>query len=58
MPNNEGKLLLYQTDDGKATVGVRFEDEIFWATQKAMDELFDEVEDIGNGRRRASGFAD
>lgn len=39
-PDNEGKILLYQTDDGKVTVDVRFEDEIFWLTQKALAELF------------------
>ncbi|MDR1430855.1 MAG: hypothetical protein LBI99_01905 [Propionibacteriaceae bacterium] len=40
MPNNEGKILLYRTDDGKVTVDVRFEDETFWLTQKAFAELF------------------
>lgn len=40
MPDNEGKILLYQTDDGKVTVDVRFEDETFWLTQKALAELF------------------
>lgn len=29
MPDNEGKILLYQTDDGKVTVDVRFEYETF-----------------------------
>jgi hypothetical protein len=41
MSDNEGKILLYQTDDGNVTVDVRFEDETFWITQKAMGELFD-----------------
>jgi hypothetical protein len=41
MSDNEGKILLYQTDDGKVTVDVRFEDDTFWVTQKAMGELFD-----------------
>ena len=42
MPNNlEGQILLYQTDDGKVSVNVRFEDETFWMTQKAVSELFD-----------------
>ena len=41
MQNNEGKILLYQSDDSKVTVDVRFEDETFWVTQKAMGELFD-----------------
>jgi hypothetical protein len=37
---DEGQIILYQTDDGKVTVDVRFEDETFWVTQKAMGELF------------------
>jgi hypothetical protein len=41
MSDNEWKILLYQTDNCKVTVDVRFEDEIFWMTQKAMSELFD-----------------
>jgi hypothetical protein len=41
MLNNEGNIILYQTDDGKVTVNVRFEDETFWMTQKAIAELFD-----------------
>jgi hypothetical protein len=40
MPDNEGKILLYKTDDGKVTVDVRFKDETFWLTQKALSELF------------------
>lgn len=38
--NNEGQIILYQTDDGKVSVDVRFEDETFWVTQKVMGELF------------------
>jgi hypothetical protein len=37
---NEGQIILYQTDDGKVSVDVRFEDETFWVTQKVMGELF------------------
>jgi hypothetical protein len=37
---NEGHIVLYQTEDGKVAVDVRFEDETFWITQKAMGELF------------------
>jgi hypothetical protein len=40
MPDNEGKILLYQTDDCNVTVDVRFEDETFWLTQKVLAELF------------------
>ena len=38
---NENKIVLYTTDTDNITVDVRFEDEIFWLTQKAMGELFD-----------------
>jgi hypothetical protein len=38
---NEGTIVLYQTDDGKVAVNVRFENETFWLTQKAIGELFD-----------------
>jgi hypothetical protein len=41
MADTEGKILFYQSDDGKVMVDVRFEDETFWVTQKAMGELFD-----------------
>ena len=37
---NEEKILLYQTIDGKVAIDVRFEDETFWLTQKALSELF------------------
>jgi len=37
----EAKIILYQTEDGKVTVNVRFENETFWMTQKAISELFD-----------------
>ena len=33
-------IILYQTTDGKVSVNVRFEDETFWMTQRAMAELF------------------
>ncbi len=41
MPDTDGKILLYQSENGKVTVDVRFEDETFWLTQKALAELFD-----------------
>jgi hypothetical protein len=41
MPDNEGKIVLYQTDDGKVAVNVRFEGETFWMTQKTIAEIFD-----------------
>ena len=40
----EGKIVLYQTDNGKVSVHVHFEDETFWLTQKAMAELLGKTE--------------
>lgn len=37
----EEKIILYTTDGGKVTVSVRYEDENFWMTQKAIAELFE-----------------
>lgn len=37
----EDKIILYTTDSGNVAVSVRFEDEDFWMTQKAIGELFD-----------------
>lgn len=39
-PSNPGEFLLYQTDDGRTRVQVRFEGETVWLSQKAMAELF------------------
>ncbi|MCZ2102600.1 MAG: virulence RhuM family protein [Chitinophagales bacterium] len=33
-------IIFYETPQGKISVSVRFEDETFWLTQKAMAELF------------------
>ncbi|HBT96445.1 MAG TPA: hypothetical protein DEB25_01745 [Desulfobulbaceae bacterium] len=41
MPKTEDQIILYQTDDGKVAVNVRFEGETFWMSQKAIAELFD-----------------
>ena len=41
MLDNEEKILLYQTDNGKVTVDACFEGETFWLTQKTLAELFD-----------------
>lgn len=38
---NENKIILYATDSGKVTVSVRFEDNNFWMTQKAIADLFE-----------------
>lgn len=37
---NENNILLYSTPQGKINVSVRFENETFWLTQKAMAKLF------------------
>jgi len=39
--NQQSQIILYQTDDGKIRVEVRFEHENVWLTQKLMAELFD-----------------
>jgi len=38
---SEGKIVLYSTPDSNVYVDVIFKDETFWATQKAIAELFD-----------------
>ncbi|MEW5756104.1 MAG: hypothetical protein AB1810_07345 [Pseudomonadota bacterium] len=40
--NNEstGEFILYQTEDGKTRIEVRFQDETVWLTQAQMSELF------------------
>ena len=38
---NQSQIILYQTNDGKTHVEVRFEHENVWLTQKLMAELFD-----------------
>lgn len=39
IPGNS-QFLIYQTEDGKIKIDVRFEDETVWLTQKALAELF------------------
>ena len=36
----EGQFLVYQTEDGKLKIDVRFEGETVWLTQGQMAELF------------------
>jgi hypothetical protein len=38
--NAENAIVLYQTTNGKVVVGVRFLQETFWLTQRAMAEVF------------------
>lgn len=37
---NQGEIVIYQTDDGDTKIDVRFIDETVWLTQKQMAELF------------------
>ena len=39
-PSPGGQFLLYQTEDGKLKIDVRFEGETVWLTQQHMAELF------------------
>src|SRR3989339_2062616 len=37
---NKSELIIYQTEDGKIKIDVRFQDEMVWLTQQLMAELF------------------
>lgn len=38
--NNQGEIVIYQTDDGDAKIDVRFVDETVWLTQAQLCELY------------------
>lgn len=38
--NNQGKIVIYQTDDGDTKIDVRFVDETVWLTQAQLCELY------------------
>lgn len=38
--DNQGEIVIYQTDDGDTKIDVRFVDETVWLTQQQMAELF------------------
>jgi hypothetical protein len=40
VPSSKGEILLYQTDDGRARVECRFQDETIWLSQAVMAELY------------------
>lgn len=40
VPSNPGEFLIYQTEDGRTRIQVRFEGETAWLSQKALAELF------------------
>lgn len=39
-PENQGEIVIYQTDNGDTKIDVRFVDESVWLTQQQMAELF------------------
>lgn len=42
IPNDDqGDVIIYQTDDGKAKIDVRFVDDSVWLTQLQLVKLFD-----------------
>ena len=34
MPDNNGEIIIYQSEDGIAKIDVRFQDETVWLTQQ------------------------
>lgn len=38
--DNQGDIVIYQTEDGGTKIDVRFEGETVWLTQQQMAELF------------------
>ena len=40
MEENKSQIIIYQTENGKTKLDVRFQDETVWLTQKLMAELF------------------
>lgn len=41
MKNTDNKIIIYKTEDGKAKIEVKLENETVWLSQKQMAELFD-----------------
>lgn len=64
---SEGELILYNTDDGAATIGLRAIDGTVWLTQLEMAEALvadaddivqlEEVENAAKGRKKGGGDA-
>ena len=50
---SEGELILYSTEDGAATIGLRAVDGTVWLSQREIAELFDK--DVRTDTYRASG---
>ena len=38
--DEDGEILIYQTDDGQTNIEVKIEDDTVWLTQQQMSELF------------------
>ena len=38
--DNRGKIVIYQTKDGKTSIDVKLENETVWLTQAQMADLF------------------
>ena len=38
--DEQGEILIYQTDDGQTNIEVKIEDDTVWLTQQQMSELF------------------
>ncbi|MBI2596804.1 death-on-curing protein [Candidatus Daviesbacteria bacterium] len=43
---DKNQIIIYESDDGKARVEVRFENENVWLTQAQMAELFDRDQSV------------
>lgn len=43
---SEGELILYSTEDGAPTIGLRAVDETVWLSQREIAELFDKDEEL------------
>ena len=40
VPDNQGDIIIYQTEDGVTKIDVRFVDETVWLTQAQLVQLF------------------
>lgn len=40
MPDNNGEIIIYQSEDGSAKIDVRIQDDTVWLSQQQMAELF------------------
>ena len=40
MSDNQGNIVIYQTDDGNTRIEVKMEEETVWLSQQQMSELY------------------